>query len=107
MRNRVAGVGAVLSLALTGVLVIRIVAIGKPGVFVILFPALAGALLALWRKGRAALVVSAVLTALTAVVIVTGGVGLLYLPSIVMFAWGAAVSEGRAVKTHPAGLHTF
>jgi O-antigen ligase len=108
MRDRLARVAAMLSLGLTAVLVVRIIAIGKPGVFIILFPALAGALLALWRRGRATLVVSAVLTALTAVVLLIGGVGLLYLPPIVMFAWGAVVWEGRAGKTDPAGgLHTF
>jgi hypothetical protein len=93
-RNRVAGVAAVLSLALTGVLVARIIAIDKPGVFVILVPALAGALLALWKRGRAVLLASAMLTSLTAVVSLIGGVGLLYLPTIVMFTWGA-VEAGR------------
>jgi len=107
MGDRLARVAAMLSLGVTAVLVVRIIAIGKPGVFIILFPALAGALLALWRRGRATLVVSAVLTALAAVVILIGGVGLLS-PRTVMFAWGAAVSEGRAGKTDPAGgLHTF
>jgi hypothetical protein len=91
-RNRVAGVAAVLSLALTGVLVARIIAIDKPGVFVILVPALAGALLALWKRGRAVLLASAMLTSLTAVVSLIGGVGLLYLPTIVMFTWGAVVA---------------
>lgn len=108
MRDRLARVAAMLSLGLTAVLVVRIIAIGKPGVFIILSPALAGALLALRRTGRATLVVSTVLTALTAVVILIGGVGLLYLPSIVMFAWGAAVSEGRGGKSESAGgVHTF
>jgi hypothetical protein len=108
MRDRLARVAAMLSLGLTAVLVVRIIAIGKPGVFIILFPALAGSALALWKRGRATLVLSAVLTALTAVVLLIGGVGLLFLPSIVLFAWGAAMSEGRAGKTEPAGgLHTF
>lgn len=99
MRNRVALVAAVLSLALTGVLVVRIIAIDKPGVFVILFPALTGALLAIWRRGRAVLIASALLTALTAVVSLIGGVGLLYVPSIVMFIWGAVSSERRDART--------
>jgi hypothetical protein len=97
-----------LSLGLTAVLVVRILAIGKPGVFIILLPALVGALLALWRKGRVALVVAAVLTALTAVVILIGGVGLLYLPSTLMFAWGAVMSDGPAGKIDPTGgIHRF
>jgi hypothetical protein len=82
-----------LSLALTAVLFVRIVAIGKPGVFVILFPALAGAFLAIWRRGRAVLIASALLTAATASVLLIGGIGLLYVPSIVMFVWGAILSE--------------
>jgi hypothetical protein len=97
-RNRVAGVAAVLSLALTGVLVARIIAIDKPGVFVILVPALAGALLALWKSGRAELLASAMLTSLTAVVSLIGGVGLLYLPTIVMFTWGAVVAGRRSER---------
>ena len=99
MRNRVALVGAALSLALTGVLSVRIIAIDKPGVFAILFPALTGALLAIWRRGRAVLIASAFLTALTAVVSLIGGVGLLYVPSVVMFIWGGVSSrkqDGRA-----------
>lgn len=98
MRNRVAGVAAVLSLALTGVLIVRIIAIDKPGVFVILVPALAGALLALWKSGRAVLIASAMLTSLTAVVSLIGGVGLLYLPTIVMFIWGAVVAGRRSER---------
>ncbi len=93
MRNRVARLGAVVSLALTAVLVVRIVAIGKPGVFVILVPAVTGALLAILRHGRAMLIASALLTAATASVLLIGGVGLLYAPSIVMFTWGAVSSE--------------
>lgn len=93
MPNRMARAAAALSLALTAVLVLRIIAIGKPGVFVILVPALTGALLAIWRHGRAALIASALLTAATASVLLIGGVGLLYAPSIVMFVWGAISSE--------------
>ena len=99
IRNRVAVVAATLSLALTGVLVVMVIAIDKPGVLVILFPALAGGLLALWRRGRAVLIASALLTALTAVVSLIGGVGLLYLPSVVMFIWGAVVSERQGDRT--------
>jgi hypothetical protein len=98
MRNRVAGVAAVLSLALTGVLIVRIIAIDKPGVFVILVPALAGALLALWKSGRAVLIASATLTSLTAVVSLIGGVGLLYIPTIVMFIWEAVVAGRRSER---------
>jgi hypothetical protein len=102
VRNRVALVAAVLSLALTGALVVRIIAIDKPGVFVILIPALTGTLLAILRRGRAVLVASALLTALTAVVSLIGGVGLLYVPSIVMFIWGAFSSEREDAGTQTA-----
>ncbi len=94
LRDRIPLAGAVLSLTLTGLLVVRIIAIDKPGIFVILVPALAGALLALRATGRAALIMSALLTTLTAAVILIGGVGLLYLPSIVLFGWGAVASDG-------------
>jgi hypothetical protein len=94
VRNRAPLGAALLSLALTGLLAVRVTAIGKPGVLVILLPALVGALLALWREGRVVLIASALLTALTAVVSLIGGVGLLYVPSIVMFLWGA-VSSAR------------
>jgi len=102
MRNRVARAAAVLSLALTAVLVLRIIAIGKPGVFAILFPALTGALLAIWRRGRAVLIASALLTAATASVLLIGGIGLLYVPSVVMFVWGAITSERGEGRTQAA-----
>ena len=98
MRNRLAVVGAGWSLALTVALVVRILAIEKPAVFVILVPALAGGVLALWRRGRAVLLSCAFLTGLTALVSLIGGVGLLYVPSIVMFIWGAAVSENEGAQ---------
>lgn len=102
MRNRVVVVAASLSLALTGVLVVRIIAIEKPGVFIVLVPALGGALLPFWRSGRAMLVVSALLTSVTAAVSLIGGVGLLYLPMIVMFSWGAVMADGRRQDQPPS-----
>jgi hypothetical protein len=93
VRNRVALTAVTLSLALTGLLVVRIVAIDKPGVVVILLPALAGALLAVCHGGRVVLIASALLTALTAAFGLIGGWGLLYLPSIVLFVWGALSSK--------------
>jgi hypothetical protein len=93
MRNRVARAAALISLALTTVLILRIIAIDKPGVFVVLAPALSGALLAIWRQGRAILIASALLTGATASVLLIGGIGLFYAPSIVMFVWGAISSE--------------
>ncbi len=90
-----------LSLTLTGILIVRIISIDKPGVFVILLPAFAGGLLAIWRPGRAVLIASAFLTSLTAGVSLIGGVGLLYVPSIVLFIWGAVSSkrQGGAAQT--------
>jgi len=102
VRNRVPRVAAILSLALTAALTVRIIAIGKPAVFVILLPALIGALLAIWRRGRAVLIASAFLTALTAVVSLIGGVGLLFVPSIAMFVWGAVLSGRRSGRVAAA-----
>ena len=98
MRNRLAVVAAGWSVALTAALVVRILAIEKPAVVVILVPALGGGFLALWRRGRGVLVACALLTGLTALVSLIGGVGLLYVPSIVMFMWGAAVSDREGVQ---------
>jgi hypothetical protein len=95
-RNRLARLAATLSLVLTGVLVIRIIAIGKPAVFVILLPALAGAVLAARASGRAALVASAALTAATASVLLIGGVGYAYLFCAALFVCATVSSrEGR------------
>ncbi len=82
-----------LSLSLTGILIVRVIAIDNAGAIVIVLPAFAGGLLAIWRPGRAVLIASALLTSLTAVVSLIGGVGLLYVPSIVLFIWGAVSSR--------------
>jgi hypothetical protein len=64
----------------------RILLIGKPGVLVILAPALAGAVLALWQsRSRGAIGLACGLTFATALVSLIGGVGLLYLPTMVLF----------------------
>ena len=53
-------------------------------------PAIVGSLLALWRpEHRGFLSVAAALIALTAGVSLIGGVGLLYVPSIVLLIWSA------------------
>jgi hypothetical protein len=106
MRNRLSQVAATISLVLTGVLVVRIVAIGKPGVVVLLVPALLGALLALRKSGRAALAVSALLTAASATVLLIGGIGLLYLPPVVMFVWASflPVRRPHSVSRHRIDL---
>jgi hypothetical protein len=82
----------VLSLSLTDILIVRVIAIDNAGAVVVLVPAFAGGLLAIWRPGRAVLFASALLTSLTAVVSLIGGVGFLYVPSIVLFVWGAVSS---------------
>lgn len=89
MRNGLARGAAAASLGLTGVLVVRIIAIGKPGVLVLLVPALLGALLAMRTGGRAALIASALLTAVTASMLLIGGIGYLYLLLVVAFVWAA------------------
>ena len=79
---------AVLSLVVTAALVVRIVAIDKPGVMILLIPPTAGAIVALWKPWhRWATVMECVLTAVTAVITLIGGVGLLYVPSIALYLW--------------------
>jgi hypothetical protein len=89
MRTRHALIGAIASLALTSVLVVRVVAVGDAGAVIILAPALLGSLLALRRWNRLLLVLAAVLTAATAVILLIGWVGLLYFPSIALFVSAA------------------
>ncbi len=50
------------------------------------------------REGREGLGASALLTALTAMVTLIGGEGLLYVPSIVLFIWGAVSSSQRSAR---------
>jgi hypothetical protein len=89
MRGRFVVVGAVLSLVVSGAVVIRILVIDRPGVAVILVPALAGAVLALRRsESRQLIGLACVLTLVTAAVLLIGGVGLLYLPTVVLFMAG-------------------
>lgn len=102
MRDRSALVAAKLSLFLTAILIFRIITIGNPEAFVILVPALAGGLLAIWRPGRAVLIASAFLTVVTAGVSLIGGVGLLYIPSIVLFIRGAVSPERQHGATQAA-----
>lgn len=100
MRNRPA-VGAVgLSLLVSAGLTARIVSIDKPAVFVILVPSLVGVALAIRSRGRVALGVAALLTVLTGAPLLIGGEGLLYLPSVVLYVWGAASPERRAAPGH-------
>jgi hypothetical protein len=74
--------------------------IGKPAVAVILIPAIVGAVLTLWRpRQKAVLGVASVLTGITAVVMLVGGEGLLYVPSIVLFAWTAISTKLHAQAT--------
>lgn len=88
MSNRPVVAAAVLSLVVTAALVVRIVAIDKPEVMILLVPPFAGAIVALWKPcHRWAIVMACVLTTLTAVITLIGGVGLLYVPSIALYLW--------------------
>jgi hypothetical protein len=87
-------IGAVVSLALTACLAVRLIAIDNAGAFVILVPAMVGSLLALVSKSRMALVLASLLTAITGVVSLIGGIGLLYFPSIALFV-SASISDRR------------
>jgi len=87
---RHAQIAGLLSLALSGALVIRLIAIDNPEALVILAPAVAGGTLALARpRSRVALLIAAVLMFATAVVSLIGYVGFLYVPSIVLLTWAA------------------
>ena len=93
-RERNATIGGWLALGVSAVLVVRIIAIGKPGVFVILAPAILGGALAVrWPRSRAALMSAIPLIAATTVVSLIGYVGLLYTPSLVLLT--LAVSSRR------------
>jgi hypothetical protein len=94
MRNRLALIGSIVSLSLTTILAVRLIMIGNAPALVILAPALLGAILGLRLTNRLVLVVAAVLTALTAAVILIGGIGLLYIPSIVLLV-SAAIANSR------------
>jgi hypothetical protein len=72
-------------LVVTAVLVVRIVAIDKPGVMILLIPPTAGAIVALWKPWHRWATVMACI--LTAVITLIGGVGLLYVPSIALYLW--------------------
>ncbi len=94
-RERSAWVGAVMALGVSGILLVRILAIGKPGVVVILMPAIAGGALALRRSSsRIAAGVAAGLVSATAAVLLIGWVGVAYVPSIALFV-AAAVRRER------------
>ena len=86
MRHRHRLIGAVVSLTLTAILTLRLVAIENAGAFVFLAPALVGSLLALVSKNRWLLALASLLTAVTGIVLLIGGIGLLYFPSIALFA---------------------
>lgn len=96
MERRIALIGVAWLLSLTLILVVRLVAIDNSGALIILLPAAVGALLVL-RSGRPFfLVVAAILTALTAWVLLLGGVGLLYVPPLMLFVLVATRGEGAA-----------
>jgi hypothetical protein len=96
LRRKTALVAADISVIVSAALVVRVIAIDKPGVVLILAPAIVGSLLALWRpEHRGFLSVAAALIALTAGVSLIGGVGLLYVPSIVLLIWSAIPKSAR------------
>jgi uncharacterized membrane protein YfcA len=99
MRDRAVVWAVALSLVVTAGLAVRVIAIGKPAVLVILVPAFLGALLAVWRRRRLDLTLAAVLIALTAIVSLIGGEGLLYVPSIVLLVRAALIPSERPAVT--------
>jgi hypothetical protein len=98
LRNRPLIVAAALSLVVTAALVVRVLVIDKPAVMIILIPPIAGALLVLWKPGRGwAIAIGCILTAVTAVISLVGGVGLLYVPSIALYLWGSSRPSASVV----------
>ena len=96
LRRKTALVAADISVIVSAALVVRVIAIDKPGVVLILAPAIVGSLLALWRpEHRGFLSAAAALIALTAGVSLIGGVGLLYVQSIVLLIWSAIPKSAR------------
>jgi hypothetical protein len=89
MRSRFVVIAGLLSLLLSAVLAIRVLAIDKPGVLLILLPAVVGAGLALWRSDNREVVgLACGLTLVTALLSLIGGIGLLYVPTIALFIGG-------------------
>src|SRR5215217_8261602 len=92
-------IGAWIALALTIALVVRVIAIGNPEALVIIAPALLGAVLALaWARMRVALLTAFVLIGITATLSLIGGVGLLFVPSMILIALSAV----RISRTRPS-----
>jgi hypothetical protein len=94
MRNRLALIGSIVSLSLTAILAVRLIAIDNAPALVILAPALLGAALGLRVTSRLVLVLAALLTSLTAVVLLIGWIGVLYIPSIVLLV-SAAIADSH------------
>lgn len=87
--RRLVIVGVILSLVVSVGLLVRLFAIDNLEAAFIVAPAIAGALIALLSARTAVVVAAVLLTTGTSLVSLFGGVGLLYVPSIVLFAVGA------------------
>jgi hypothetical protein len=97
VERKTALVAAGISTVVSAALVVRVVAIEKPAVTVVLIPAIVGAIIAVWRpEHRGGLAIAASLTALTAVVSLIGGEGLLYMPSVALWLW--CLTPARATR---------
>lgn len=92
LRGHLALIGAVPSLALTGLMTLLLLSSGRS--IVIVLPALIGSILALTIPKRLTLIAATLLTVGTTVVSVVYGIGLLYLPSVVILAY-AAITSGH------------
>jgi len=90
--------GAWIALALSIVLVVRVIAIDNAGALVIVAPAFVGALLAVaWPQMRAVLLTALMLIGVTAIFSLIGLVGLLYVPSMILI--GLGVVRTRHTRT--------
>jgi hypothetical protein len=98
IRVRLARIGGGIALALGFLLVLRLIAIDNLEALFFVLPAIGGGGLALWLAGdRPWLIVATFLIAGTAAISLIGGVGLLFLPSIVLLM-AAAISKGPSVS---------
>jgi hypothetical protein len=98
--RRIARVGAWIALVVSIALVLRVIAIDNAEAIVIVAPAFAGGLLVLaWPQMLAVLLTALVLTGITATLSLIGGIGLFYVPSMILIGVAAVrTAHGESVR---------
>jgi hypothetical protein len=93
--------GGWISIGLSLALVVRVLLIDNPEAIIVVAPALIGGTAVVrWPHRRWVLVAAVVLVGATATYSLIGGIGLLYLPSLVLIVRGALRSQ-RTVYSQP------